>query len=325
MNRTKYYEYIDDKLHTLAYRIDTGGKLNMLNKHLHSENFYLFLFNLLYNFKLENLNKNQQNVEAIDLIDHENNLLIQVSATCDKQKIEEALDKDIIRDYSNYNFKFISISKDASKLRNKKINNPQSIEFDPQKDIYDIRTILNEVLNSSIEKQKNVYELIKHELGNEVDKVQLDTNLAKVINILSKENLAFDYQNPNLKSFDINEKINYNELDSTRNVIEDYANHSVLLEEKYKEFDSYGINKSFVVLQTIRKQYIELTTNNILTPDEIFKQITERLMQQVIDSANFVKIPLDVLEVCIDIIVVDAFIRCKIFENPENYNYVTTR
>ena len=57
MNRTEYYNYIDEKLHTLALRIDTNGKLNMLHLHMHSESFYLHLLNLLYGYKLENLNK----------------------------------------------------------------------------------------------------------------------------------------------------------------------------------------------------------------------------------------------------------------------------
>jgi len=30
------------------------------------------------------------------------------------------------------------------------------------------------------------------------------------------------------------------------------------------------------------------------------------------------------LELCINILIVDAFIRCKIFENPERYNYAIT-
>uniref|UniRef100_UPI0015CF6C05 SMEK domain-containing protein n=1 Tax=Vibrio cholerae TaxID=666 RepID=UPI0015CF6C05 len=92
MNRTSYYNYIDEKIHTLAYRIDTNGKLNMLHLHMHSESFYLHLLNLLYGYELENLNKVLQNVEAIDLIDHKNKIIIQVSSTCTKNKVESALE-----------------------------------------------------------------------------------------------------------------------------------------------------------------------------------------------------------------------------------------
>lgn len=142
MNRTEYYNYIDEKLHALAHRITTGGKLNMLSLHMHSENFYLHLFDLLYDYQLENLNQSLQNVEAIDLVDHTNKIVIQVSATNTKQKIESALEKDIIKGYSNYTFKFISIAKDASNLRKGSFKNPHSISFHPPEDIYDITSIL---------------------------------------------------------------------------------------------------------------------------------------------------------------------------------------
>ena len=77
---------------------------------MHSENFYLHFFNLLFGYKLENLNTFLQNVEAIDLIDHTNKIVIQVSATNTKQKVESTLEKEIIKTYSAYTFKFISIS-----------------------------------------------------------------------------------------------------------------------------------------------------------------------------------------------------------------------
>ncbi|EGQ98798.1 hypothetical protein VCHE39_1684 [Vibrio cholerae HE39] len=53
--------------------------------------------NLLYGYELENLNKVLQNVEAIDLIDHKNKIIIQVSSTCTKNKVESALEKEIIK------------------------------------------------------------------------------------------------------------------------------------------------------------------------------------------------------------------------------------
>ena len=146
MNRTQYYNYIDEKLHTLAHRITTNGKLNMLHLHMHSENFYLHLFNLLYDYNLKNLNESLQNVEAIDLIDDNKKIVMQVSSTSTKQKIESSLKKDLIKSYSNYTFKFISIAKDATDLRNKTYNNPHAIMFNPISDIYDITSILNTVL-----------------------------------------------------------------------------------------------------------------------------------------------------------------------------------
>ena len=118
MNRSDYFNYIDEKLHVLALRIVTRGKLNILDLHTHSEDFYCSFFNLLFDYKLVNLNDSLQNVEAIDLIDHCNKIVLQVSATNTKAKVESALSKPVIKKYSKYTFKFISIAKDASNLRN---------------------------------------------------------------------------------------------------------------------------------------------------------------------------------------------------------------
>jgi len=45
MNRPSYFNYIVSKLSALATEIELRGKLNFLDLHLHSENFYLFFFN----------------------------------------------------------------------------------------------------------------------------------------------------------------------------------------------------------------------------------------------------------------------------------------
>ena len=178
MNRTEYYKYIEDKLHILARKITTKGKLNLLDLHIHSENFYLHLFNLLYNYNLENLNQSLQNVEAIDLVDHVNKIIIQVSSTNTKQKIELTLEKEIVKKYSNYTFKFISIAEDATNLRKKTFTNPHFISFNPHKDIYDITSILSKILSLDIDKQKEIYRYIQKELGNEIDIIKLESNLA---------------------------------------------------------------------------------------------------------------------------------------------------
>lgn len=81
MNRTKYHNYILEKLATLATRINVNGKLNNLELHVHSENFYAHFLNELYGWNVRNLNPFKQNVEGIDLVDDTNKIIIQVSAT----------------------------------------------------------------------------------------------------------------------------------------------------------------------------------------------------------------------------------------------------
>lgn len=325
MNRTPYFNYIEEKLGTLAYRINLKGKLNILDLHIHSENFYAYLLNKLYGLSLVNLNPFKQNVEAVDLIDHNNKLIIQVSATNTKAKVESALAKDILKTYPGYTFKFISISNEAIELRKGTFLNPHAALFNPKFDIIDNKSILNSVLSSDIDKQKAIYKLIQKELGNEVDIVKLDSNLALIINILSQENLSSG-DTMTINPFEIDRKITHNKIKITKSIIDQYVIYHTRLDKKYTEFDSSGLNKSIYVLQKVHSCYIESCVKfKEKDADSIFLQVIEEIKNEVLESANFVEIPIDELELCVKIIVVDAFIRCKIFENPENYDYVITR
>lgn len=325
MNRTRYFNYILEKLGILSYNINLKGRLNILDLHNHSENFYAYFLSKVFGWNLENLNALKQNVEAIDLIDHTNKIILQVSATNTKQKLESSLSKDLISKYPGYNFKFILISKEASELMKGTFANPHKISFDPKIDIIDNKIALDFILSMDIDKQKEIYELVKKELGSDIDVVKLDSNLAIIINILSKENLAVA-TTVTTNTFEIERKITHNNIIATKSIIEDYAKYHSRLDKKYSEFDALGLNKSLSVLQSVNSSYIdELMKSNVASSDNIFLNIIENVKEKVIQSANFIEIPIDELELCVKIIVVDSFIRCKIFENPISYNYVTTR
>ena len=317
MNRTRYYNYIEERLNFLAYRIEKRGKINLLDLNIHSETFFAELFNILYNYNLVNLNYIKQNTEGIDLIDTKNKIIIQVSATSTKEKIENSLNKVIYLFYKDYNFKFISISKEvSSKLRATEFENPYNLIFDSQKDILDSTTLLRYILNLEIDKQKILFEFIKKELGEEISTIKVDSNLATIINILAEEDLDFKNTEINTTIFVIEEKINYNNLNGVRELIDDYKIFSVKLDQKYVEFDRGGKNRSTSILQIIRKQYIKVK-NEKKDSEEIFYGVVENIIKIIEESANYKKLPFEELEMCVDILVVDAFMRCKIFENPE--------
>ena len=71
-------------------------------------------------------------------------------------------------------------------------------------------------------------------------------------------------------------------------------------------------------------QYNKLIVNTE-EPYEIFFAIINNVIELIKGSKNYIEIPYEELEMCVSIIVVDAFIRCKIFKNPEGYNYAVTR
>lgn len=116
----------------------------------------------------------------------------------------------------------------------------------------------------------------------------------------------------------------FNNLIDVRNIIDDNKIYYTKLDTIYSEFDKQGQNKSFSVFKQIRRFYFEYK-NKGLSSSEIFHKIIEKLISFVSESNNYQELSFEELSCCIDIIVVDAFIRCKIFENPKGYNYAITR
>lgn len=317
MNRNKYFDYIEEKLTVLATRVSNKGKLNLLDLHGHSENFYLEFFNLLYNWKLINMNAIKHNVEAIDLIDNNAKVILQVSATCTTDKIQSSLDKPILKNFTGYNFHFISIAKNASNLRNKVYSIPAGISF-PSTNIHDPIKILEEIRNFSATKLKEIYLFIKDELGNEIDMIKMESNIAAIINFIAKEDWSDSGNVVQVNSFEIERKIKHNSLNNASSVIKEYSIYQPKIDAIYSEFDKRGLNKSKSVLSSLNREYLKHKGKET---EVIFNEITSATMQKIIDSSNFDLIPIDELELCVDLLIVDAFIRCKIFENPIGYTY----
>jgi hypothetical protein len=314
MNRSNYFNLCEDRLAHLSARVELRGKLNILDLNIHCEDFYVHFFNLLFGYSLVNVNQTSQNVEGIDLVDDVNKIVLQVSSTATKQKVESALSKDLAK-YKGYRFSFISISKDASSLRDSTFKNPHALVFDPKSDIHDVQTILKLILHMDIVRQKVIYDFLSKELvaAGVVD-APVETNIAAVINVLAKEDLSDTTSSGKKAPFVIDKKIEFNNLEAAASVVEEYKIHHGRLDRIYGEFDAAGLNRSKSVLDSLFTSYVRLSVK--YSADELFFQIVDATVTKVKASANFVSVPLDQLELCVNILAVDAFIRCRIFKNP---------
>ena len=152
--------------------------------------------------------------------------------------------------------------------------------------------------------------------------MKLESNLAAIINILSKEDWDKSDSTSEIISYEIDRKISHNKLDTAKVIIDDYLVHYGRVDKIYSEFDLQGHNKSSSVLSTIRQEYAK--AKGSLNDDQLFFEVISKVQEKVLNSSNYTSIPFDELELCVNILVVDAFIRCKIFDNPNNYSYVTT-
>ncbi|MCB9298557.1 MAG: SMEK domain-containing protein [Lewinellaceae bacterium] len=315
MNRSTYFDYIEDKINHLATRIISRGKLNILNLNIHSENFYARFVNELYGWNLSNANEDNQNTEAIDLIDDEKKLIVQVSSTATKDKIERSLEKPLIVSKKGYNFKFISIAKDADSLFGKSYKNPHGCSFDSNSDIIDKNKILKRVFNCGIDEQRKIYELIEKELGQPEEKAKLESTIADLINILSADDLHTGDSSINIDPFEIEDKISCNSLIASKSIIQECSIYSPKVDKKYEIFDKEGVNKSLSVLRTITRIYVNERVKGG-SSDTIFLNTIDEIVKLAKNSTNFMPISFELLQTTAEIIVVDAFLRCKIFENP---------
>lgn len=322
MERREIFNYIEGKLSFLAYRIEMRSAFNLLDLHVHSENFYRDFLNLLFGYELINVNTNQANVAAIDLVDEKNKLIVQVSATKTKRKVNHSLTEIDTEKYKDFTFKFISIARDANNLKSTSYTVPQSIKFNPPEDIYDVTSLLKHIQDLSIDDMMNVYEFIRKELGHVNEQGSIDSDLTKVILILSRENLSADFGVRVDNEFEIDEKIAYNSLtEESKEIIQDLCIHQSRVDKIYSSFDKEGLNTSIFVLNKVKGIYRTYKTS--LQGNALFQKIRDCVKQEIYNSPNRNDLSVDAIDYCADIIVVDAFIRCKIFENPQGYRDVT--
>jgi DNA-binding transcriptional regulator YhcF (GntR family) len=170
-----------------------------------------------------------------------------------------------------------------------------------------------------VEQQKTVYEFMKKELKCEPDPEKVESNLTTIIKILSEEDWRHETTSFETIPFDIEGKISYNQLVTSRDLIEDHKIHSSRIDKIYSTYDKQGVNKSLSILNGIRTEYAMLCSEN--TPDQCFFKIIEKVTQKILESANYTHIPEEELKLCVQLLVVNAFMRCKIFKNPSGYIY----
>lgn len=301
-----------DRLSGLAYNVELRGLLNLLDLHVISEDFFVGLLNLVYGWNLRNANSLLQNAPGIDLVDDSNHILVQVTGSCTKKKIDHSLE-EISEKYSGYHFYFVPIVLDARKQRIYEYTPPHGVLFNPKTDILDIHFIADGIKGmTDIEKVAIIAMYVRNNIRHDTpSSVQLTSGLNDIICLLAKDSLNegdFD-----TADFEIKAKISFNNLSIyAKDIIDQYKIYYVNVQDIYKEYARQGKTKSMAVLQKLHKIYISLKTQ--ASGDALFMAIEKEIIKQIDHSNN--KLTEEQLEMFVDILMVHAFIECKIFEKP---------
>lgn len=323
MKSKEYFDLCINKLAVLAHEVELRNSVNILDLNIYCEDFFARLLNLLFGHTLTNMNAMQQNAASIDLIDKTNKVILQVSSTATQNKVQTALSHTTLKSYSGYNFRFVSISKDASDLKKKTFQNPNGLVFSAADDIIDLKTISALLLHKPPSKLQQIYSFLREELSQRDPLPPSETNIAALIKILGNEDLSPAAQNGAPIPFLIEDKIQFNNLDVASELIETYAIYQPRIDKLYASFDVVGKNRSTSVLGMFQATYLKLKKAGSKN-DDLFFEIVESVMEMVKNSSNYSPIPAEELELCIQILAVDAFMRCRIFKNPKDAKNVAT-
>lgn len=316
MEMKRLTSIITSRLAYLSSEVRLSGSMNLLDSNVLLEDVFKEILNITYGLKLQNANLIKQNIKAIDLIDCSSKTIIQVSSDNSKAKVQTSLDKIELPKYEGYTFKFVCISKGVSHLKKHHFNVPEGISFNAETDCYDDKRILRDVLAKDIDTIRNLASYLEKSILPATADERRPSVITYVINRLADEPLAEIAVNPDTKSFDLEPKIDFNSLKKWRDIISEYTVFSLLVDKIYRAYDEQGVNKSFAVLSSLHDLYLNLASE--LTGDALF----DKLLESVYDIVNKdyecnESLTREELQMNIKIVLVDAFVKCKIFKKPE--------
>lgn len=265
------------------------------------------------------MNQSDPNAAGGDLCSADDKIVIQVSSTTTKDKIQSSIDKLSAEQFAEYRFKFLRIDGDVIKLRKESYNTHDDIVFDPSVDIIDISTLLKDIANLDIACLRRVCELCEKEIVPLDTPKVTETDLAIVVKALATNVKDWSKDRRPIE-FDVDKKIDFNHLEGKKRLINDYKLYIGKLNAVYGEFVDNATDYSFIILQNLSDMYSGYLGQ--FESNALFDKIVDEARELALNSKSAEDIPVDRLNVCINVIVVDAFIRCRIFEDPEGYRYV---
>lgn len=318
-NREKYLSNIHEKLFILGDKVETFSSLNMLNDNNNCEKLYCSLLNLIFKLSLVPSSKIRVNFDSIDLIDEINKYCVQISSSKSKKKLDDTLAGKWIKSHSDYNFIFICLINNHGRHPTS-CNNKYSIKFVLEKDYYDCMKIVQRIEKiDDIDIIKKINQLVTEELGTPNISI-IDSSLSFVVKTIYKNRIESFHSKKEINAFEIDRKIEFNNLGLLKQKIHDYAIYKEKLDGIYNELQCNGVDASAHMFSFINDLYIISSArglDNVLLFYDILEKMDERVISELNTDDEF---RYEDIHFACFIILVDCFITCKVFKNPEGLN-----
>lgn len=162
---------------------------------------------------------------------------------------------------------------------------------------------------------------------NIIEPLKMLSLLSEIVNTLGKI-VHQEEENENLTAFNITAKIEFNNVIKHRGVFNERKLLVGRLSNIYEVLDSEGSNKSLTILAYIKGEYLKAKGDFLLqyqgkeeleivqeNADAIISTVEKKLLSKIQQSSNLSE-TVEMVELCLSIIIIDAFMRCKILEEP---------
>ncbi|MBO7674901.1 MAG: SMEK domain-containing protein, partial [Atopobiaceae bacterium] len=155
-------------LRRLNGEIKTLSRLNLQSQAVHAEDFFMRLLNALYGWGLANANWEDDNHQAVDLVDEGGRLVVQVTASCTRDKVRETLAKKAMAGYAadGYRVKFVFVGEqDPGAMGSSDIPNGHGVTFDQGSDLLFTEGLVKRFSHLPPSEQRDVLTIVDEALG----------------------------------------------------------------------------------------------------------------------------------------------------------------
>lgn len=313
MNREKYLKDIVENLTILKTKIELLNSISYYDINITSEYFYSNLLNMIYGYKLTNANAITKNIKAIDLIDDENKISVQVTSDNSSNKIRETIKKfEESEQYKKYDRLIFLIL--TQKKKYKANFSSKYFKFNTENDIWDIKNICTFLKDKEVEFLKKIHEFLKKEIKNETNNDIIEANevetIIALIEYISKTKAKNLIKHEVI--IDPEYKITKRFKEFANSLIKKYQTLYLIYNETLNtvfqklDIDEATITISQIFLQDISIKYLDEENEN---PLKALERLVEFFESKLLNHQRKYD------QKAIEFYLVDQIIKCNVFPN----------
>lgn len=167
MSKTQdYQKRIVDKFAFLESMLKRYGDLPLLDENIAMEDVICQLLNLMYGYKLVNLNAQKGNYPGIDLGDKHNRIAVQVTSDNSRSKVKETIRKFLDNNFDDQYDRLIVFVLGTRKNFHKAFDTGD-FSFSAEEDIWDFSSLTKDLRGLGLDRLEQINQYLEQEYGRE--------------------------------------------------------------------------------------------------------------------------------------------------------------